>query len=134
MIFYLRCKKPYNPPAVRVDNKFLVIDGVLVNSADSPSVFTLSRTVKLTDTTFASSPETGATVTVEGKNGEIFNCTEEPGGIYKANHIILNNGEQYHLKIQTANGNQYESDYVDVKQTQPIDSLTWQQQNDVMIY
>lgn len=134
MTFYLSCKKPYNPPAIKVDNKFLVIDGVLVNSADSPSVFTLSKTVKLTDTTFSSFPETGATVSVEGKNGEIFNFAEEPGGIYKANHIILNNAEQYHLKIQTANGNQYESGYVDVKQTPPIDSITWQQQNDVMIY
>ena len=128
------CKKSYNPPVLKTDNKFLVIDGVLVSSLDSPSVFNLSRTIKLTDTTFSSFPEAAAIVSVEGKNGEIFNFIEEPGGIYKAEHTIFNNAEQYRLKIQTANGNQYESDFVDVKTTPPIDSISWQYQNDVEIY
>ncbi|MGH2564835.1 MAG: DUF4249 domain-containing protein, partial [Ginsengibacter sp.] len=128
------CKKSYNPPAIKVDNKFLVIDGVLVNSPDSPSIFTLSRTIKLTDSTFSSSAETGAVVSVEGKNGENFSFTEQAGGIYKAGPLILNNSEQYRLKITTTNGDEYQSDYVPVSQTPAIDSITWQQQNDVTIY
>ncbi len=133
-IIYISCKRPYSPPAIQVDNKFLVVDGVLVSSADSPSVFTLSRTIKLTDTTFSSSAEKGAVVSVEGKNGDYFPFSEQPGGVYKADHVLLNYTEQYRIKIQTSDGNQYLSDYVDVKQTPPIDSLSWQQQNDVMIY
>ena len=128
------CKKPYAPPAIQVDYKFLVIDGILVSSIDSPSVFTLSRTVRLTDSTTASSPEPGARVSVEGNNGETFNFTEQPGGMYKADHILLSSANTYRLKITTASGDQYLSDYVDVKQAPSIDSITWQQQNDVYIY
>ena len=128
------CKKPYAPPAIQADIKLLVIDGTLINSIDSPSVFTLSRTKKLTDTTFSSSPETGAKVSVEGSTGEIFDFTEQPNGIYKADHIILNPANKYRLKVSTGGGDQYLSDYVEVKQAPPIDSVTWQQQNDVTIY
>ena len=128
------CKKSYTPPAIKADNKFLVIDGTLISSADSPTVLTLSRTIKLTDTTFSSSFEPDAAVSVESKNGQTINFTEESNGRYKANSVILNYADQYRLKIQTANGNQYESDYVDVKRTPPIDSITWQYQNDIMIF
>ena len=131
---YVSCKRPYNPPAIRVDNKFLVFDGVLISNPDLPTVFTLSRTIKLTDTTFSSSAETGALVSVEDRSADNFSFSEQPGGIYKAEHLLLNPSQQYRLKIQTSDGNAYLSDYVDVKQAPPIDSLTWQQQNDVMIY
>jgi hypothetical protein len=130
---YISCRKPYSPPAISVDNKFLVIDGTLVNSADSPSVFTLSRTVRLTDSTFVSSPETGAKVSVEGENGDIHNFNELPGGIYQSSPLTLNTSSRYRLKITTLTGGDYASEFVEVKQTQPIDSLTWQQ-NDVMVY
>jgi hypothetical protein len=128
------CKKPYAPPAILEDKKFLVIDGALINSIDSPSVLTLSRTTKLTDSTTASSPEAGATVLVEGNNGERFAFTEQPNGIYSANHIVLSTANKYRLSIVTAKGDQYLSDYVEVKQTPPIDSITWEQLNDVTIY
>ncbi|KAA9041249.1 DUF4249 domain-containing protein [Ginsengibacter hankyongi] len=131
---YLSCRKPYSPPAISVDHRFLVIDGTLINSADSPSIFALSRTVKLTDSTFASSPETGATLSVEGENGDIHHFSELPGGFYRSAPIVLNPSSRYRLNITTFNGKQYSSDYVAVKQAPPIDSVTWQQQNDVMIY
>jgi hypothetical protein len=127
------CKKSYNPPAIQVNNKFLVVEGILVNSIDSPTVIRLSRTVKLTDSTFASSPETGAKVSVEGNTGENFPLVEKADGIYISNQLSLNYSNQYRLKITTTNGNDYMSDYVDVEQTPPIDSITWQQQNDVTI-
>lgn len=131
---YIGCKKPYNPPAVQVDHKFLVIDGTLLNSVDSPSVFTLSRTVRLTDSTTASFPEPGATVSVESNTGEIFAFTELPGGIYKSNPLLLNSANKYRLKIVTSSGNQYLSDFVEERQAPAIDSISWQQQNDVTIY
>lgn len=128
------CKKPYDPPAIRADNRFLVIDGTLINSTDSPTVITLSRTVRLTDTTSASSPEAGATVSVESNTGRILSFNETPNGIYKSNPLLLNASDQYRLNITTSSGDRYASDFVEVKQTPPIDSITWQQQNDVMIY
>jgi hypothetical protein len=134
MLVGLTCKKPYNPPATRVNYQFLVIDGVLVNSSDSPTVIRLSRTVRLTDTTTASSPETGAIVSIEGSSGENISLVETPGGIYQATPLLLNTTSKYRLKITTSSGEDYASDFVEAKQTPPIDSLTWQQQNDVMIY
>ena len=128
------CKKPYDPPAIRADNKFLVVDGTLINSPDSPTVITLSRTVRLTDSTFVSSPETGAALSIEGSNGETYNFLEMPGGIYQSKPLLLDANGKYRLKITTLFGNRYESDFVEVGQPPPVDSLTWQQQNDVMIY
>ncbi len=127
------CKKSYNPPAIQVNNKFLVVEGILIKSIDSPTVIRLSRTVKLTDSTFTSSPETGAKVFVEGNTGENFPLVEKAGGVYISNPLSLNYSNQYRLKITTTNGNEYMSDYVDAKQTPPVDSITWQQQNDVTI-
>ncbi|MDQ6901476.1 MAG: DUF4249 domain-containing protein [Bacteroidota bacterium] len=134
LFVYIGCKKPYSPPAISVDNKFLVIDGSLVNSADSPSVITLSRTVKLTDTTQSFYPETGATVSVEDSSGGDYVFFETPNGMYKSPPLSLNSSDKYRLKITTASGDQYASDYVQMQQTPPIDTITWQQQNDVSIY
>ncbi len=131
---YMGCKKPYSPPAISVDNKFLVIDGSLVNSADSPSVITLSRTVKLTDTTQAFYPETGATVSVEDSTGGNYGFFETLDGMYKSQPLSLDPSDKYRLKITTSSGDQYVSDFVEMLQTPPIDSILWQQQNDVSIY
>ncbi len=133
-IIYTSCKKIYNPPAINIDNRFLAIDGSLVNSTDSPSVFRLSRTTKLTDSTLAYYPETGATVSVEDSSGGSFTFTETGPGKYFSNPLSLNTSDKYRLKITTSSGEDYVSDYVEVKQTPPIDSITWRQQNDVNIY
>ena len=134
LIVFASCKKPYNPPAIKVDNKFLVIDGTLINSPDSPSIITLSRTVKLTDTTQAIYSETGASVSVEDSTGSTFNFVEMPNGKYQSAPLSLNISDKYRLKITTSNGEAYTSDFVEMKQTPSIDSIIWQQQNDVMIY
>ncbi len=134
LFVYIGCKKPYNPPEISVDNKFLVFDGSLVNSADSPSVITLSRTVKLTDTTQAFYPETGAAVSVEDSTGGNYVFLETPNGMYKSPPLSLNPADKYRLKITTSSGDQYASDYVEMLQTPPIDTLLWQQQKDVSIY
>jgi Domain of unknown function (DUF4249) len=128
------CKKSYAPPAIKVDKRYLVVEGVLVNSIDSPSVFVLSRTKRLTDSTTESSPETGARVSIQSNAGEEFVCTAQGAGIYQAGPLPLNISAAYRLKILTAGGVAYASAYVPVKQTPPIDTITWRQQNDVTIY
>lgn len=133
-MIYISCKKSYSPPAINVNYRYLAIDGSLINSVDSPSVITLSRTAKLTDSTLAYYPETGATVSVEDSSGGSFTFTETGVGKYRSNPLSLNPSDKYRLKITTSSGEDYVSDYVAVKQTPPIDSITWQQNNDVMIY
>lgn len=133
-IMYISCKKNYNPPAINVDNRFLAIDGSLINSIDSPTVFRLSRTTKLTDSTLAYYAETGATVSVKDSSGGSFPFIETEAGKYSSTPLSLNLSDKYRLKITTSSGEDYVSDYVPVKQTPPIDSVSWQQQNDVNIY
>ena len=133
-VIYISCKKSYSPPAINIDYRYLTIDGSLINSVDSPSVITLSRTARLTDSSLAYNPETGATVSVEDSAGGSFAFAETGGGRYRSNPLSLNPSDKYRLKITTSSGEDYVSDYVAVKQTPPIDSVTWQQNNDVMIY
>jgi len=133
LVFSHGCKKPYAPPAITKDNKFLVIEGVLVNSPDSPSVFSLSRTIRLTDSSNSSVPEMGAQVSAEGTAGEVVGFREYSAGIYKADPVVVNTTSKYRLKIITTSGKTYLSDYVDVRQSPPIDSVYWQQKNDVNI-
>ena len=130
----ISCKRPYEPPAIKVDNKFLAIDATLINSADSPSVFTISRTVKLTDTTQSIYPESGAIVSVEDSTGSSFPFFEREPGKYVSAPLSLNASDKYRLKIATSSGGQYASDFINVEQTPPIDSISWQQQNDVFIF
>lgn len=132
--FYFSCKKSYAPPAIQVDYKYLAVEGTLINSIDSPSVIKLSRTLKITDTTTASLAEENARVSVEGENGVIYNFFNVNGGTYQSSPLALNPLVKYRLKISTADGDQYESAYVELKKAPPIDSLAWHQQNDVMIF
>ena len=128
------CKKLYTPPAILADNRFLVIDGTLISSADSQSVILLSRTTRLTDSTINSSAENGAQVSVESNTGQVISLYEQSPGNYTTQPVLLNSSAKYRLNITTASGEQYVSDYVEEKQTPPIDSLHWQQQNDVTVY
>src|SRR6185437_9062360 len=113
-VIYIGCKKSYSPPAINVDYKYLTIDGSLINSVDSPSVITLSRTAKLTDSSLAYNPETGATVSVEDSAGGSFAFAETCGGRYRSSPLSLNPSDKYRLKITTSSGENYVSDYVAV--------------------
>jgi hypothetical protein len=126
------CKQPFEPPAIKATNNYLVVDGMLINSIDSPTNIILSRTRNLIDTVITS-PEKNAKITVEGSGGENFTLVENAPGNYFISKLNLNIANTYRLKIITASGGQYLSDYVPVKQTKPIDSLTWKQPGDLTI-
>ena len=130
---FFSCKKPYDPPALQVDYKYLVVDGSIVSSLDSPTVISLSRTTKLSDS-IKNIPEGGASVSVEEKGGAHFPLNEITVGVYKGVPALLNYNSQYRLRIITNQGDEYLSDFVTVKQTPPIDSVTWEQKKDVNIY
>ncbi|MFD1142733.1 DUF4249 domain-containing protein [Larkinella insperata] len=119
------CVDPYNPPEVTAPNTFLVVDGFL-NGAGA-STIRLSRTQNLKEG--AKPPaELNATVLVEGENGSSQPFTEQGNGTYTLTDGGLQFGQKYRLRIRTAAGRDYESDYVTIKQTPKIDSVTWQPQ------
>ena len=132
-IIHTGCKRQFEPPELRINYNYLVIEGVMVNSVDSPTTFLLSRTRKLSDT-ILNVPEKNAIVNIEGSSGENFQLSETSPGTYQLNHLTLNASSTYRLKVATASGGQYVSDFVAVKETPQIDSVNYSQPGDLTIY
>jgi len=124
------CKKPYNPPATSTSDSYLVIEGV-INSGNLNTIIKVSKTVKLTNKT-SFNPVTGAVITVEGDKGYIYYLIDVGDGSYNSyTGLNLLPTQKYRLRVKTAN-KEYLSDYVEVKQTPPIDSVGYKLQNGIV--
>jgi hypothetical protein len=115
------CKQPYNAPVKAMPTGYLVVEGFISTGTTN---IQLSRTTTLTDTAF-SVMEDGALVSIEGSGNDSFALTSAGNGVYTSTNVTLNNTEQYRLRIVTAAGGLYLSDFETVKSTPPIDSLSW---------
>jgi len=127
------CKKPFTLPALISDNnKYLVIEGV-ISSSDSTFI-KLSRTKKV-DTLKTIIPEDGAHVSVESDANGSYALTEINAGTYAAAPLNLDGAHKYRLRVKTADGKEYASDFVAVKNAPPIDSVGFAAKaNGVQIY
>jgi hypothetical protein len=115
--------EPYNPPAITAARNYLVVDG-FINSGNQASVFTLSRTrTQANASDFI--PEGNASVSIEGENGEVYSLAETDIGVYASQPLSLNHTSKYRLRIRTFAGKEYASEYVALKTTPAIDSITW---------
>ncbi|GAC1304043.1 MAG: hypothetical protein NVSMB24_10910 [Mucilaginibacter sp.] len=118
------CKKPYNPPVVASNASYLVVEGV-INAGSDSTIIKVSRTVNLLSKTTAA-PLKGAILTVESdQSGVIFPLKETTGGKYVAVALNLDNARKYRLRIKTADGKQYVSDFVAVVNAPAIDSISY---------
>jgi hypothetical protein len=130
----LQCKEPYISPYVSPATGYLVIEGYI--SGNTPTSFTLSRTIKLSaDTT--NPQELGANVQVEGNDNSVYPLIGQGGGVYTtgAAVLFLNTSVKYRVRVQTQSGGQYLSDYTPYKITPVIDSINWiENSNGVTIY
>ncbi|MDB5145124.1 MAG: hypothetical protein JWQ66_3837, partial [Mucilaginibacter sp.] len=125
------CKKPFNPVILSTSNSYLVVEGIINNGNDSTFI-KLSRTVKLSGKTSAS-PELSALVTVEGDQKTSYPLQETGNGNYSCAGLNLDNSHKYRLDIKTSNGEQYLSDYVDVLNSPPIDSISYDTQGTLSV-
>lgn len=128
----IACKKPYNPPEIRTETNFLVIEGSIACGADAVTTIILSRTTNPGDSILFH-PELNAFVYIDEEQGSIFPITEQGDGIYRTQPLNLDPTKKYRLKIRTADNKNYISDYVSVKTSPAIDSLTWKQDGDVTV-
>jgi len=132
MILFAQCKEEYSPQIEGQSNGFLVVEG-FINSGNGPTTIRLSRSSDLNDTVLK--PELNALLNVEGEDGSSFSLFNNGNGEYSLSQLTLDNGVRYRLHIKTTDGKEYASDYNSVKYTPPIDSITWQKENDgVRIY
>jgi hypothetical protein len=114
------CKKPYTPNAVSANSNYLVVEGGIVAGGDS-TIIHLSRTVNVSRQS-TNNPEMKAIVTIEGDQGLSYGLPETDSGKYAAASLNLDNAHKYRLKIVTANGETYLSDYEPVVITPPLDT------------
>ena len=124
------CRKPYNPQVISNDNHYLVVEGV-VNSGNDSTVISLSRTVKLSEDV-RTQAVTNYTVAVEGEQGGNYVLQSQGNGKYEIGPMHLDATKKYRLHITTPEGKEYASDYVEVKQTPPIDSIGFMPKNNAL--
>jgi uncharacterized protein DUF4249 len=126
------CVKPFNPPVVTSANlNYLVVDGFIVPG--SSTTIKLSRTLNISDS-FRFIPELNAQLYIEGLSGSSYSFQTGIDGVYTSPSAFLSNDDKYRLRILLSDGKEYVSDYVEVKQSPPIDSLTWEEKEDISIY
>jgi hypothetical protein len=133
LILAASCVEPYAPPTVSSPEKYLVVEGFL-NSGNGSSSIRLSRTQNLKET--GPIPvELKATVLIEGEQNTTYPFTEAGNGVYTLGALSFQNNEKYRLRIKTASGKQYLSDYVTIKQAPQLDSVFWEVENNgVQLY
>jgi hypothetical protein len=129
------CIEPFSPPEVTSPGIYLVVDGFLNVSGDTSKII-LSHTQAVNDDK-QFGMEAGATITVDAENGESYAFQDMGNGLYKLPPTTFNLDARYRLRIRRLDGREYESEYVVVSKTPPIDSLTYKvdtRRNAMLIY
>ncbi len=122
------CRESYEPNVVTTALNYLVVEGVL--NAGGPTSIHLSRTAKLDANGFKA--ELNAQVIVEGKDNTVRVLSSAGNGYYTSANLNLILNTDYRLRIHTANGIEYLSDYVTARPTPPIDSVSKRTSDDRM--
>jgi hypothetical protein len=126
------CLDPYNLSTESGNFNYLVVDS-FVNSIDGSGTILLTKSKPLNNTD-SSQVVTSARVILETENGVSINFIETKQGRYELSGAIIDSSKRYKLKI-FSNECLYESDFVPVVNTPPIDSISWKQIADkVVIY
>jgi len=123
------CRQTYAPPAITNPPRYLVVEGFINNNSADTTVFTLSRTVPLADSSTYTA-ETGATVAIEDSAGNRYSLIETDQGIYSYPPYPFNNKTKYRLHIFTTGREEYTSDFIPLVSNPPIDSITWARSDD----
>jgi hypothetical protein len=94
-----------------------------INLNDS-TIFNLSRLAGITDST-QSKPELNASVSIEGQQSGSYALKFIGNGNYATAPLSLATTQNYRLHIKTADGKEYASDFVPVKNAPPIDTINY---------
>ncbi|MET0299508.1 MAG: DUF4249 domain-containing protein [Flavitalea sp.] len=124
LVTAIGCKDRYKLPVDVPSTGYLVVDGT-INAGSGSTSITLSRTSRLVDT-FNINYVKDATVTVEGEDNSVMSLyyTGELGQ-YENPQLTLNPAVKYRLRIQSSEGKEYLSSYLNVQKSPPIDNLVW---------
>jgi len=129
------CKVPYDPPLKPGNINSLVVEGFIDGSDTINIKLSRTRMVSSGDTADAI-PELNADVIVEDDQNGQYPLFSSGGGNYRSDGILnLQPSNKYRLKIETAGGKEYTSDFVPYKPVPEIDKIGWKFKEDgVMVY
>ncbi len=116
------CKDKYQPDIHLPSTGFLVVEG-FINAGTGPTTISLSRTTAIDHITDI--PESGAQIEVQSESGASYPLSEDTAGKYSVNRLSIDVSRKYRLHIKTADGKEYLSDFSEVKESKPIDSVGW---------
>ena len=120
LLLVVSCKEAYEPQIDEPQSNYLVVEGMLNNGGQTS--IKLSRTRPVDDG--IEKPELNAAVSIESDINDIYPLAEKDRGEYTI-QLNLNSAAKYRLRIKTALGREYLSDFIPVKSTPPIDEVTW---------
>jgi hypothetical protein len=120
--FVTTCKKLVPTQTITGVKNYLVVNGN-INLNDS-TIFNLSRLAGITDST-QSKPELNASVSIEGQQSGSYALKFIGNGNYATAPLSLATTQNYRLHIKTADGKEYASDFVPVKNAPPIDTINY---------
>ena len=124
IFFYIGCKERFEPNLPSIPQGYLVVDGFI--NAHGPTEIKLSRTAPINEMK-TYNPEAGAIIQIEGDDNSSSLLFEIQKGVYRSATIPIDVANKYRVHIKTLNGKEYLSDYVPVKITPPIDSISWEE-------
>ena len=117
------CLDPYSTADITAKVNFLVVDS-FINTTDSTATVRLTRTIPM-NVVAEATIEADATVSVESDDQTVYNLSYRGDGVYLLDKTYFNSSDRYRVNIRTSSGNLYQSDFVEMTSTPPIDSITW---------
>lgn len=126
ILLFVQCRDRYEYISGEKDRGLLVVEG-MVNTNGNTSI-RISRSSALSST--GTIPETGAVVYIEGDDNSTYQLNALDSGRFISNALSLPNDKKFRLKIITSNNVEYVSDFRQPVQTQDIDSISYQLEND----
>lgn len=127
------CVEPYALEGIESNPDFLVVDG-FVDATNLTATVKLSRAIGLDDGAYYPAVRNARVVIASEAGDEIHlqqvDLSQYPGydtGTYVAFNLDLDLTKRYKLRIglNEGSGKQYESEYVTIEQSAPIESIEW---------
>lgn len=127
------CVEPFQIPVSKEEVNILVVDG-FINASDNSAKVKLSRAIALSKPDQFPA-ELKASVSIEEESGNKYIVPEITGGNYELTGLGWNVTKKYRLLVTTLNGQQYQSDFIEIKQSPVLDTVAWSAESDgVTVY
>jgi hypothetical protein len=120
---FAQCIEPFNPAVSSETTDILIVDG-FIHAGHAATSIRLSRLTPLASLS-QPSPEKKANVNIVSEAGTLFHLNEANDGLYISDTVMLPVNEKYKLRVVLTDDTTYETEFASVKQSPPIDSLTF---------